>query len=70
MTLDELQALLKGLASGQAAHIPHEVCDELFPPEDDPDYGARRQAHEFAKANGCAMDNQSAQGQVLFVKPN
>jgi hypothetical protein len=69
MTLDELRVVLKGLASGQVAHIPRDSYIELFPLEES-DYGARRKAYQFAKANGCTLDNQSAKGEVLFIKPN
>jgi hypothetical protein len=69
VTLDEFQTTLKDLAPGQAAHIPYDIYEELFPPGE-PDQDARVRAYKFAKANGCKIDNRTAQREVLFVKPD
>jgi hypothetical protein len=67
MTLDEFKAQLKDLKPGQAAYIPYELYEKLFPPGE-PDQDARVRAYEFAKATGCVIDNRPAQREVLFVK--
>ena len=68
MTLDQFIITLRQLKPGQAAHAPYEIYAELFPPGE-PDQDARARAYEFAKANGCVIDNRPAQREVLFVKP-
>lgn len=68
MTLDDFRERLAELAPGQAAHVPYEIYEGLFPPGE-PDQGARGRAYEFAKANGCVIDNRPGNREVLFVKP-
>jgi hypothetical protein len=67
MTLDEFGATLRLLTPGQAAHASYDLYAELFPPGE-PDQDARARAFEFAKANGCVIDNRPRQREVLFVK--
>jgi len=69
VTLYQFRITLTELAPGQAAHVPYDIYEKLFPPGE-PDQDARARAYEFAKANGCKIDNRTAQREVLFVKPN
>lgn len=68
MTLGEFGSTLRQLTPGKAAHVPYDIYEELFPPGE-PDQNARARAYEFAKANGCVIDNRPKQREVLFVKP-
>ncbi|WP_454619354.1 hypothetical protein [Bradyrhizobium cenepequi] len=66
-TLTDLEAELKALAPGAACCIHHDTFADLFPPGE-PDIGARGAAYEFAKANGCTIDNRPAEQTLCFVK--
>jgi hypothetical protein len=68
MPLEDFRAILAALPPGRAAHVPYELYGTLFPPGE-PDEDARARALEFAKANGCVIDNRPKDEQVLFVKP-
>jgi hypothetical protein len=68
MTLDELKEMLRELTPGKAAQVPYEIYEGIFPPGE-PDQGARGRAYEFAKANGCVIDNRPGIREVLFVRP-
>jgi hypothetical protein len=67
MTLDEFKATLLTLPPGKAAHVPYEIYEMLFPPGE-PDEGARGRAYDFARANGCVIENRQKDREVLFVK--
>ena len=67
-TLSDLGAALKALAPGMALCMHHDLFADLFPPGE-PDDNARGAAHEFAKANGCTIDNRPAEQTLCFVKP-
>jgi hypothetical protein len=67
MTLDDLKAKLASLQPGQMAGIHHDVYADLFPPGE-PDENARAACYGFAKAQGCRIENKSAEQTVWFVK--
>jgi hypothetical protein len=67
-TLADLSSELKALAPGAACCIHHDTFADLFPPGE-PDINARGAASEFAKANGCTIDNRPAEQTLCFVKP-
>jgi hypothetical protein len=69
VTIDEFEGTLRQLVPGQAAHVPYYLYEELFPPGE-PDQNSRERAYEFAKANGCIIDNRPKTREVLFVKPS
>ena len=67
MSIDEFKAILEEMDAGNAAEVPYEIYEELFPPGE-PDESARQRAYEFAKANGCVIDHRPTERLVLFVK--
>jgi hypothetical protein len=67
MTLDEFAATLMSLPPGNAAHVPYDIYEVLFPPGE-PDDGARGRAYDFAKDHGCIIENRPSGREVLFVK--
>jgi hypothetical protein len=67
-TLQDLANEIAAAPAGGAVGVGYDVYEELFPPGE-PDQGARAKAWEFAKANGCAVNNRPTERTVFFVKP-
>lgn len=67
MSLDELKKALLQMEPGQCVPMTHALYAELFPPGE-PDEGARGRAFEFARANGCRIDNRPHEEAIAFVK--
>jgi hypothetical protein len=66
-TLADLEKELNALAPGTTCCIHHDVFADLFPPGE-PDEAARGAALNFAKANGCTIDNRPEEQTLCFVK--
>ena len=66
-TLDDLKAQIAACPPGGAIGVPYDTYADLFPPGE-PHFGARARAFEFAKANGCEINNSWAHEIVFFVK--
>lgn len=67
MNLDELKVEMAKMKKGQMIDISHEVYSDLFPPGE-PDENARAACYDFAKANGCRIENKPSKQQVWFIK--
>jgi hypothetical protein len=67
-SLEDLRAEIAACPSGRAVGLSYDVYAELFPPGE-PDEFARGRAWQFAKDNGCAINNRVTEQTVLFVKP-
>jgi hypothetical protein len=65
--LDDLTSELSALRPGAAICIPHKIFADLFPPGE-PDEAAKGAALDFAKANGCTIDNRPDEQSLYFVK--
>jgi hypothetical protein len=66
-TLAEVKAQIDDCPDGGAVGLPYDVYADLFPPGE-PDHNAREAAFNFAKANGCTIDNKPDANIVFFVK--
>jgi len=67
-TLADLKAQIVACPDGGAVGVPYDTYADLFPPGE-PDQHARAAAYNFAKANGCTIDNKPDGSIVFFVKP-
>lgn len=67
-TLDDLRAEIASCKDGGAIGVPYATYAELFPPGE-PDTFARERAWQFARENGCAINNRITEQIVFFVKP-
>jgi hypothetical protein len=65
--LDDLTSELSALEPGATICISHSTFADLFPPGE-PDEAARGAALDFAKANGCTIDNRPDEQALYFVK--
>ncbi len=66
-TIGDLRAEIAACPQGGAVGVPYDTYADLFPPGE-PDEGARQRAWQFARDNGCAINNRSAEEVVFFVK--
>lgn len=67
VTLDDLTTQLRDMPKGKYAHIPYEIYEQLWPPGE-PDQRARAACFDFAKANGCRVENKPEERAVWIVK--
>jgi len=67
MTRDELKGKLQSLESGRRFGLSYAMFELIFPPgiEDD---NTKVQRYEFAKENGCYIENLQTIKIVNFVK--
>jgi len=67
-TIEDLRREIAHCPSGGAVGVPYDTYADLFPPGE-PDQSARERAWNFAKTNGCAINNRVTEQTVYFVKP-
>ena len=64
----ELKAQIDACPDGGAVGLPYDTFADRCPPGE-PDHNAREAAFNFAKVNGCTIDNKPDANVVFFVKP-
>ena len=67
MTIKELRALLAEMPLGGEMGITNEVYAMIFLPGK-PDMNAQVHCGEFAKVQGCRVENSSDDKEVVFTK--
>ena len=67
-TLEDLKKEIAAAPAGTSVGISYDVYEGLFLPGES-DEGSREKAWNFARTNGCAINNRSTEQMVYFGKP-